>query len=294
MRAGVIIIALGYKLYGSCAFNLAISLKAYDRNVNITLLHDGGSIEHLEPREKEVFDNLIFVPEEAYTIDGTKQYQYLKLCVDQYTPYDFTTVIDADTIWFPDKKFSAFLGEKINRDFWIGCNGFYDCKGKMNYALDYTYWGEPKEIVKYYKLSGNLLQTVSGLYYFAKGEFSNKLFALARKIYIEPSPSLKWANGKPDEFCFNVALNMLGYDQPREMGFYFDKVDKALPYEKIYNDYWCLANGGARCPMFVIQLYNKLVKKYVVRMGFKNLYFHQQKEDIIPERANEKRARVAA
>lgn len=293
MRAGVIIIALGYKLYGSCAFNLAISLKAYDPNVNITLLHDDASISHLEEKEKKVFDNLIFVPAEAYTIDGIKQYQYLKVCVDQYTPYEFTTVIDADTIWFPEKKFSSFLGEKINTDFWIGCNGFYDIKTKLNYALDYTYWGKPKEIAKHYNLTGELLQTVSGMFYFAKGDFSKKLFELARKIYLEPSPNDPWANGKPDEFCFNVALNMLGYTQKREMGFYFDKVDKALPYEKIYTDYWCLANGGARCPQFVIHLYNKLVKKYVVRMGFKNLYFHQQKEEVIPERATEKRKLAA-
>lgn len=285
MRSGIVIIALGYNLYGSCAFNLAMSLKAYDPKVNITLLHDNDSISHLEEREKSIFNNRVFIPEDAYTIDGQKQYQYLKLCVDQYTPYEHTVVIDADTIWFPEKRISWFIGEKSNEDFWINVNGYYDIAKKTNYSVNYTYWGKEKEIVKHHELTGNLLQTVSGMFSFIKGEYSEKIFALARKVYNEPSPNKPWANGKPDEYCFNVALNKVGHWQDREVAVYFDKASGAMPYEKIYSEFWCLANGGSRCPQFVVQLYNKLVKKYVIRLGFKNLYFHQQKGEIIPERA---------
>jgi hypothetical protein len=295
MRSGIVIIALGYNLYGSCAFNLAMSIKAYDPKVNITLLHDGGSISHLTESEKDLFDNSVLIPEEVYTIDGVKQYQYIKLCADQYSPYEYTAVIDADTIWFPDKKFSWWLGEKMNEEFWIGCHGFFDCKSGADYSNgNYTYWGKAKEIVKFHKLKGKMLQTVSGMFYFHKGEFSSRVFARAREIYKMPTPSSPWASGKPDEYCFNVALCELEYFQDRDLSFYFDKVSGAMQYDQIYANFWCLSNGGARCPQFVIQLYNKLVKKYVIRMGFRNLYFHQQKEEVIPERSADKAGVLAA
>lgn len=285
MRSGIVIIALGYNLYGSCAFNLAMSLKAYDPKVNITLLHDNGSISHLEDREKEIFNNLIFIPEDRYTIDGQKQYQYIKLCVDQYTPYEHTVVIDADTIWFPDKKISWFMGEKSNEEFWINVNGYYDIKMKSDQSVNYTYWGDAKTIVRHHKLENDLPQVISGMFSFIKGSYSDKIFEVAREVYNNPSPNKSWANGKPDEYCFNVALSKIGHYQPREIAVYFEKACGALPYEKIYTDFWCLANGGASCPQFVVQLYNKLVKKYTIRLGYKNLHFHQQKKEFIPERA---------
>lgn len=276
---------MGYNLYGSCAFNLAMSLKAYDPKVNITLLHDITSISHLEEREKEIFNNLIFVPEDAYTIDGQKQYQYIKLCVDKFTPYDHTVVIDADTIWFPDKKISWFMGEKANDEFWINVNGFYDLKMKSDQSVNYTYWGDAKAIVKFHKLTNDLLQTVSGMFSFIKGDYSARIFEEARNVYNNPSVNKPWANGKPDEYCFNVALSKVGHWQNREVAVYFDKSCGVMPYEKIYSDFWCLANGGSNCPQFVVQLYNKLVKKYTIRLGYKNLYFHEQKNEVIPERA---------
>lgn len=292
MGSGIVIIALGYELYGSCAFNLAMSVKAYDSDIKVALLHDNNSIKHLTPKEISIFDELIFIPESDYTIDGKKQYQYLKVCVDKYTPFDNTTVIDADTIWFPDKKFSWFLGEMIHRDFWIGYNDEYDLKRRSSKTANYTFWGlgtnsnsGAAKIVEYHKLTHNLPQTVSGIFFFKKGEFSTELFERARNIYNNPSPNVPWANGKPDEYCFNVALSQMGYTQDRGHVVYFDKVCGKQSYEQIYGNYWCMANGGAKCEQFIRDLYNKLVKKYVIRLGYENLYYHVDKKDQIPERA---------
>lgn len=287
MQNGVVIIALGYNLYGSCAFNLAMSLKAYDSNIKIAVLHDNNSLSHLSDKEKSIFDNLIFIDESVYTFnDGSKQYQYIKLCVDKFTPFENTTVIDADTIWFPDKKFSWFLGEMIHRDFWIGYNDEYDIKRKTTKSIGYTFWALNgiEDVVKYHKLTNNVPQTVSGLFFFKKGEFSNELFNRARKIYNNPSPNVPWAAGKPDEYCFNVALSEMGYTQTPEHVVYFDKTCGKQSYESIYQNYWCLANGGAKCEEFVVNLYNKLVRKYAVRLGFNNLHFHTNKSEVIPER----------
>lgn len=292
MSSGVVIIALGYPLYGSCAFNLALSLKAYDSDIKVAILHDNNSIDHLTQKEKAIFNELIFVNEEDYTIDGTKHYQYLKICVDKYSPFDNTAVIDADTIWFPDKKFSWFLGEMLHKEFWIGYNDEYDIKKRSCKSSNYTFWGlggninaGAAKIVEFHNLKNNLPQTVSGLFFFKKGAFATELFERCRQIYNNPSPNVPWANGKPDEYCFNVALSQMGYTQERGHVVYFDKVCGKQSYESIYGNYWCMANGGAKCEKFIIDLYNKLVKKYVIRLGYENLHYHVNKQDQISERA---------
>ena len=268
-----------------------MSLRAYDSAIEICVLHDDQSISHLTEKEKGIFNELIFIEPDAYTIAGSKQYQYLKLCADLYSPYDNTTVIDADTIWFPDKKFSWFLGEMIHREFWIGYNDEYNIAKRSARSMNYTFWAPgttpnqaAEKVIDYHKLTNNLPQTVSGLFFFKKGKFAAEVFERARKVYNEPSPNVPWANGKPDEYCFNVALSQMAYTQQPGHVVYFDKVCGKQSYESIYGNYWCMANGGARCEAFIVNLYNKLVKKYAVRLGYENLYFHQNKEESIPER----------
>lgn len=261
-----------------------MSLKAYDTDIKVAVLHDNSALNELTDKEKSLFDVLIPVKEEVYTFGNSKQYQFIKLCVDLYTPFENTTVIDADTIWFPDKKFSWFLGEMMHHDFYIGYNGEFDVKKKVSRTMNYTYWGDPLEIVKFYDLKNDMPQTVSGLFFFKKCDFTKNLFEKCRKIYKEDSPNIPWANGKPDEFCFNVALSQLGYKQEKNHVVYFDKVCGVQSYESIYGNYWCMANGGAKCEQFVVNLYNRLVKKYAIRLGFENLHFHTNKNEVIPER----------
>lgn len=266
-----------------------MSLKAYDSDIKIAILHDNNSVSHLSEKEKSIFDSHIFIDESVYTINGTKQYQYIKLCVDKFSPFENTTVIDADTIWFPDKKFSWFLGEMIHREFWIGYNDTYDIKKRASKTSTYTFWaldGKIDKVVKFHNLTNDIPQTVSGLFFFKKGAFATELFERARAIYNMPlTPNVPWAAGKPDEYCFNVALSEMKYTQTPRHVVYFDKTCGVQNYESIYMGYWCLANGGAECKQFVVDLYNKLVKKYTVRLGFENLHLHQDKKTVIPERA---------
>ena len=84
MKHGIIIIALGYPLYGNTAFNLALSIKSKCKDVPIALAieEDNLSISDLTEREVGFFDHYLTVPAKHYTVNGKKEYQRSKLCLD--------------------------------------------------------------------------------------------------------------------------------------------------------------------------------------------------------------------
>lgn len=284
MEFGVCIVALGYEIYGNYALNLAMSLKAYQPNLKIALLYEPRTINHLTEQEKSLFDHLILIPESEYLVGETKQYQRVKLCVNKYTPFKHTFYMDGDNL-FLDKKVSWLFGELHDKDFYIGLNGSYDLATNKKTKSNYTYWCDDiKDVCNYFKVS-YLPQTVSGFYSFKKTDWTDSLFEEALKVYDDPkAPTIKWANGKADEYCFNVALAKLGYKQPEFHVFYFDKLNGTTDAKNIYSDFWGIATGGNRVSKNLIIIYNRLVDKYCTKLGIQTRRYHVNKCDVVPER----------
>lgn len=264
-----------------------MSIKAYDPDVKICLVHDEKAINHLSEAERSLFDILKEADPSDYTIDGKTQYQRMKLCVNKYTPFEATMYIDVDTLWFPEKKISDLLKPLLAHDFFIGKNGEYDPVTKKKTGLNYTYWGQDWKIVRYHRLKNILPQTVSGVFWFKKSEFGDKVFARALEIYADKkAPCNKWANGKPDEYCFNVALCELGYTQVNTHFVYFDKTSGEMPRETIFNLFWGMAAGGNKLTERVRLLYNDLVSMYHDAFKFEQKRLHVDKIVMIAERRN--------
>lgn len=274
MRNGVIILAAGNQIYGTYALNLALSIKAYDTELPVCVLVDanGRSISHLNEEEKSIFDKVVTCNEADYMVGDVPHYQRLKMCVDIYSPFtEGSLYIDADSILFPDRKCSYLIGELVNKDFVIGMNGFYDVQEHKVKALNYTFWGEPADMVCYHQLTNNLPQSVSGLFWFRKCESTHKLFSTAREVYDDKNaPKTPWRKGWPDEYCFNVAMSILGMSQKYFQPLYFDKVHGTVTKDKMYFDFWGLAVGGIKVEGDLTVLYNRLVNKYNARLERKS------------------------
>jgi hypothetical protein len=285
MGFGIVIVALGYELYGSYALNLAISLKVYDQNVKIALLCDPEAISHLTEEEKKFFDQFIFVRPEDLIVNGKKEYMRFKLLVNKYSPFENTIYLDADNIWL-DKKVSWLFGELFGKDFYIGYNAQFDVKKQRTSKQGYTYWcRDENEMAKYHKLKNFIPQTVSGFFFFRKCSFTDLVFDEALKVYDDRNaPCDNFAGSRPDEYCLNVALAKLDYVQPEFHPMYFDKLHGAKEGEEIYKGYWGIAIGGNRVSVRVKDFYNKLVNKYCIMAGLDNPHFHKDKFKNIPER----------
>ena len=286
-NTGILLVAGGYELYGSCAVNLAMSLKAYDPSIQICLVHDNKAIAHLGDAELELFDTLIVADEADYLIDGKKQYQRLKLCAYKYSPFINSLYIDVDTIWFPKKKVSDLISSLMQYDFYIGKNTDFDPADKVKRMSNYTYWGDPVKTSRYFGLKNKMPQTISGVFWFKKCEYCAGIFSRALQVYGDKkAPTQKWANGIADEYCFNVSLSERNYQQDNCHIVYFDKSNGNISREQMFSNFWGLAAGGNKLSYIVRDLYNDLVDLYHTNFNFEIKRKHVDKIAVIKERRN--------
>jgi hypothetical protein len=284
MRYGIAIIALGHELYGSCAFNLALSLKVWEPNLRIAILHDGRATAHLTEQEMAMFTDQIMVPEDMYVVDGKPEYQRAKVCLDLLSPYDETMYMDADNIWF-DRPVSWLYGEVCHTDFHIQQNGAYNFETQKRTDARYTYWWDkPRDVCIYWGIN-TLPQTISGWFFFKKSSAATQIFQAARVAYDDSlAPCIPWAGGRPDEYCFNVALGKIGNKQSDRHVFYFDKLHGQQPPAEVYRRYWGLATGGAATERQWAEIYDRLVNKYSLRLGITTRRYHIDKRRVIKAR----------
>lgn len=275
---------MGYELYAANALNLAMSIKADAPEVSITLIHDD-TINILTEKEKTFFDLLKPVNKEDFFVNGKPQYQRLKICVDKYSDYEETLYIDVDSIWFPGKNINGLFDAVSGKEFLIGYNGHYDPMTNKKTNRNYTYWVDNLPwMCRYFDLKNKVPQTISGTFFFKKCAFSEELFKIARDVYDDlKAPVIKWGGGKPDEYCFNIALSKLNYTQEELHFLYFDKVNGIMPKDRMFSSFWGLAAGGNKLQLNIKRLYDDLVSLYSEHFGIEK-HFHVDKKTLIPER----------
>jgi hypothetical protein len=272
---GVLILALGSRIYAEKAFNLALSIRATTSNLNITLVHSN-NISELSPEQKFVFNKLIECDEAFYTLDdGSKSYIKAKLYLDRITPYKKTMFLDADMIVSPYKSLNNLFEEVNGQEFAMICRGE---------DKDFSQWVDAEEVCGNYGIEK---------YYDCSSEFmyfeSTDIFEDARIIYQEITEGKIWfrkfANGVPDEPPIIIAM-LQKFKQPFKIPFkpsYWHPVEKTMSSVQIWNNYYLLSMGGKVNTDNVVKIYDNIVKWYSSKMGIP-AFKHTNKQAFIAER----------
>ena len=315
-KRGVIILAIGEKqgstIYGNLAFNLALSLKS-NCDVDITLLYSDKSISELRSFHLAYFDKFIKVPKECFTQGSKLQYQKAKTYLYWLSPYDETIYIDADALWMPyyipkdakwrnnDERYyiyqytrdiDALFDSLKGKHYTAAVGGLLDIKtgtGKMGY----THWrANTKQtmdtIIPYYNLTEGLLpQYQTTFQYFEKTDKAERVFKKALEIYEDDDkPCNRWADGFPDEFCFNVASCIEGLQpdisfMPVFVEFIHGKI---INQKSLYERYSIFTNCGAKVSGNVKLHYNNLAKRYCDLNNIPYTFYHVDKRNVLTER----------
>jgi len=287
MDRGIVILALGDNLYGKMAVTLAASIKAKSK-IPIQLVYNNTAIKEIPKNRLNLFSKLSKCSLQHYTHNGDKEYQKAKLYLNEYSVFDKTLYLDADTIICPGRKVDDWFEELNGNNITFQNNGYYDLWKEEESKKGYLYWGDPHEISMYHKLERYLPKVCSTFMYWESWSFTQKsIFEEARRVYEDDGcPVQEWNGGKPDEYCFNVSLalhDMLPHKVPF-LPIHFIHLHNAKTKEEIIGNFIGMSNCGNKVPKFLSEIYNDFVDYYFDLLGFKEKYYHQDKCEVLDTR----------
>jgi hypothetical protein len=259
---GILLLAFGKPQYAQMAYNLAFSIRHFDRDVAIHLVTDANCLSGIIPGKRWVFNSFEFVkPEDVKDANGKFSPGKVKTRIDEYSPFDNTFYLDVDAICLKPLQpmIDAFL--KLPGYFYLQSASWGTPTEKCpmhnltrdGMAFPAMQWALPEKIWEVHKLpeDAEVPATNSSILFFRKGAECTKFFAQVRDNIdngLKPGEySLLWGGSYPDELAFNIACAQLKVDPSAGINPIWFQFGKPMtkPQAMIDNYYILGLYGGA-------------------------------------------------
>lgn len=288
-ECGIILLALGHPYYGRMAYNLAMSIKAVDSSVDITLVYTDGAIAHINHRNMWVFDNKM-------QIENTDQPFGVKMQLYDLTPYERTLYIDADTLWVSKQSPAKLLEQLKGVPFTGITEGFHDYEdhSKSDHSKNYFFWADLEEIKETFPLaswsdkSKTIYQWRGEFIYFEQGEDAEELFSVMRAVYTRARTMQtvkKFADHIPDELAINIGAAMCGI-APHVYKWkptYWDRINgNSMPdIASLQHSYYVISCGSNASSGALKRVYDRLCAAAAYKLKLQHVFPLVSKKEMI-------------
>lgn len=291
MSKGVLIIALGHPNFAKMATNLAISIKANSPETPIALAHNYENLNFLDLRYRRNID-IDFVLDEQYYVHKNKNaYGMMKTRIYEFSPFETTLYIDADSLMIKDKKLDRFFHEIEKHNFIIPHGGAMN--PTLNTHDSHMHWVKFGDVKKYFEFKNcDIMQYCqSSIIGFRKCELSKNLFSKANYVYHQLAEKRiaenMWFNTVPDELCFWLAHGIVGYTptyNPDPYLLYSCNLRNVTNYGEVYKekDIATFPSAMSLLKSYEKGFYNLLVRYYSEKTKLPVLYFWVDKRNAQP------------
>lgn len=253
---GIVLLAHSRRVYGFAAYNLALSIKRFNPDLKIALLHDDIAISEIDT---SLFDVLV-------KVEGGDPGK-VKLSLYNYLPFEYNLYLDVDSIALKDIE--PILNYCIEK------GGFYYTHVAGIYSggeFKELMWAEPEEIFKRYKL--NTLPSInSSIQFIKKCKGAKDLFSQALKNFSNPIPlKMKWGKTEPDELYMNIALGQKDIDPRMDSQVFF--ANEIVEFSELVDKYSILTLWGGKgfTKIRYMEWYDRLMHKYAREMNRSHIY----------------------
>lgn len=282
----IILLAFGKRGYGFAAYNLAASLKHFNKEVFVHLLYSSKATEQLTEEEKTVFDKYEEMPESYYMTNGKIDPGKAKVSFYKHLIYNEALYIDVDSLALQDitplfKQLQAKEGF-FYTDVW-GQGGFND-------EIEYNLWATNENIYNFFNLNketDKISAVNTSFIFIRKGKEAEKFFKKLLENYSKFPMELllrKWGLTMPDELIYTGTMAQLNInpktDFPRPV--FFGNTISSKTFTQLQNEYYMLSIYGDNGPRKLTRLmyldwYDGLIKKQYKIKGYKTSYIMPDK-----------------
>lgn len=288
----VVLAAFGKHGYYYAAYNLAFTIKHYDPDAKILLIHDRNlGNRNLAPDEIKVFDKLHEI-DEATTHPkgmfdaGNVKLNVYKIATKYFREYLF---LDVDAIalkslrqWYEDCQASE-------KDFLTDVRG----SGGIDDTINYSVWASNADIWEEFGLKdGDVWRAIQSSWHYAKRTKENtELFKDACRLNLDTFTDktkllIKWGKSLPDELVLGGAIARKQLDP----SFDYEPIffpNKHKPLQEVKEKYYILSmfGNGRGATMVKVDfkefydryLHKEIFKKHGMNHKYKNAFVMRDK-----------------
>jgi hypothetical protein len=263
---GIVTIAMKHPLYGRYAYNLALSAKSADMNVQVAVIADEEALRHLHQGQRMIFDYIIPPAVEKPLVN--------KFHICELSPFDETLFVDADMIFSPMADFNEFWRSMTTVE-WTMAN-----RGKDDIVKGISEWTTKEDIAEAYGEVEQWYDLSSEWIYFKKNDLSYSIFANAEMYYEDNKLKVReFAGDRPDEPYFNLSLISVNH-KPHQAPYqptYWQPAMKGFPgVMGIKKGWMAFSVGGKSIPQQQMQVYDELAKNASFRMNMPSMKIAQK------------------
>jgi predicted GH43/DUF377 family glycosyl hydrolase len=279
MIKGVVLVSFGKRGYAYSAYNFAFSIKRHDPDIPIIVFTDGNIHNELTDWQKNIFDDIIYLPERFRNEAGKLDPCTVKTSIYDLLPFDYNLFLDVDAL-------ALHSLEKIFEEC-IGGGGYYYTKVNGKHKLSDGEkvapmgWAYMEDIFNKYKLSNDaVIQNINTSFQFIKKcDEAKELFDQIKRNLSDGIPlselKYQWGGGQPDELYTTIALTQKNVEAATLSDYLF--MANTQPQSTLTDiaELWpilCLWGGKNMArPMFT-EWYDRMLIKWHSEKGLRHIY----------------------
>lgn len=280
MTKGILLAAWGKRGYIYAAYNLAFSIKNYNRMIPITLYCQDGILNHLKDFEHDVFDDIVSIPKEILEKPAAE----IKTSIYDMLPYDCTLFLDVDALCFQDLE--PCLDEMIETGAPYYSHVLNLHTIDQGNDIPQMIWAKADVIWDHFKLPEDAVLpcTNSSFQFIRKCDESAKLIQAIKRNMSNQIPleklSDQWGAGQPDELYLNASLAQCGMTGKTHREYMFmGNVLSPKPMHVIEQEYYILSIFGGK--RFTKEKYTEYYDKKLIKIFYGHGKYHNYKYQYI-------------
>lgn len=275
---GVFFVCFGKRGYAYSAYNLALSIKYFNPEIQIAILHDD-SINSLSHQQKSYFDHFVRLPDDIKFSGARIDPGKVKTSIYEFLPWDENLYLDIDAICLKDLQ--PLIDQMSTKE------GYYHTdvigSGGKSDTIEYSIWASNENIWDFFQLKDDatLYAIQSSFCYIKKCKEAEAFFGKVKENFIAGFPREKcvlWGGTIPDELIFSGTISQFGINpDAKARPIFFGNYHDPRTFTKIVEDHYLMSmfgngKGNTLTKLRYREWYDKLMIKYCYKFGINHSY----------------------
>jgi hypothetical protein len=279
---GVVLLAFGKPQYYFATYNLAYSIKRFNKNIDVCVIteqKDKGALYYC-PDLANVVDIFVNLPTENTITNKRIDPAKAKILIYELLPYEENLFLDVDAVALKDIEPLLKHLSGTGKNYQTIVIGEHTIKEGKDFKE--MIWCYADTIWEHYKLNEDAILPAinSSLQYIKKSSECESLFKLAKELFLSnPIPLNKlrsrWGGGQPDELYMNIALCMTGINATIDIETVYITNKRKHEFNDIINRFYFQGyfGGTGFTPRMYVDWIDRLLKQWMKEDGMVHKYF---------------------